>query len=344
MLSFYPGPSKIYPQIRQFLVQAYDLGILERNHRSEEFMVFCQKTILLFKEKMAIPNDYLVVFTSSATESWEIIAQSFGRAGSLHFSNGAFGNKWAEYTQKITQKAQLIEFGLEESPNFDQIKPENSLVCLTHCETSNGCFIQNFPQLTENQLLAIDATSSLGGINIDWQKSDIVFASVQKCLGLPSGLAVMVFSPKAIQIGRQIAENQHYNSFLFLEKNFLNFQTPYTPNILGIFLLQKVMEIVPKIEQTAQKLVERKQMYESFFEKYAHLQFLCKTPIFRSPTVLCLEGNAVFIEKIKDLALKKGILLGNGYGTWQKNTLRIANFPSHTEEELTILLKTLQNL
>jgi hypothetical protein len=34
-----------------------------------------------------------------------------------------------------------------------------------------------------------------------------------------------------------------------------------------------------------------------------------------------------------DLCLKNNIELGKGYGNWKDNTIRIANFPSHTLED-----------
>jgi phosphoserine aminotransferase len=48
-------------------------------------------------------------------------------------------------------------------------------------------------------LIAVDATSSMAGVELDWQSADIWFASVQKCFGLPAGMAVMVCSPRALQ-------------------------------------------------------------------------------------------------------------------------------------------------
>lgn len=38
MLNFYPGPSKVYPEVRQYLLDAYDEGILHAPHRSEQFV------------------------------------------------------------------------------------------------------------------------------------------------------------------------------------------------------------------------------------------------------------------------------------------------------------------
>ena len=76
MISFYPGPSRVHEEIPDYVKEAYREGILSINHRSEEFMSMSEKTISLLKNKLEIPKNYSVFYTTSATECWEIIAQS----------------------------------------------------------------------------------------------------------------------------------------------------------------------------------------------------------------------------------------------------------------------------
>ncbi|MBC8110499.1 MAG: aminotransferase class V-fold PLP-dependent enzyme, partial [Verrucomicrobia bacterium] len=113
MITFYPGPAKVYPQVADYLQDAYQSGILSSNHRSEAFMKICQTTLALLHEKLSIPADYAIIFVSSATECWEIIAQSFTEKNSLHAYNGAFGEKWFDYAQKIKPTSQAHFFSME---------------------------------------------------------------------------------------------------------------------------------------------------------------------------------------------------------------------------------------
>lgn len=258
MLNFYPGPSKIYPQVKELLQEAYQSGILSMNHRSKAFMTVAENTVLQLKDKLQIPTDYHVYFVSSATECWEIIAQSLIANRSLHIYNGEFGKKWAEATTNYS---------------FHQNSALKPVLCVTHSETSNGTVLSEdslpylrtqFPQY----LLAVDATSSMGGVHFAWQGADIWFASVQKCFGLPSGLAVLVCSPQAIEQGLAIAENKHYNSFVRLHQNMLKFQTTHTPNILGIWLLGKLLANLDDIATIHQKLVNRANNFYNFLQKH----------------------------------------------------------------------------
>ena len=98
MISFYPGPSRVHTEVPAYVRDAYDEGILSINHRSDEFVQMCERTIGLLKERLNVPKDYTIFFTGSATECWEIIAQSLITDKSYHIYNGAFGQKWFDYT------------------------------------------------------------------------------------------------------------------------------------------------------------------------------------------------------------------------------------------------------
>lgn len=342
MLYFYPGPSKLYPTVRQYLLDAYDSGILSLNHRSPEFINLSKSTISLLKEKLYIPQEYTIFFVSSATESWEIIAQSLSPKGSLHIFNGAFGQKWYEYAVKINEKAQSFPFGLDEEININLLPTvEVDMICLTQNETSNGTQVSNetLAQISKkypNSLIALDATSSMGGIEIDWQYADITFASVQKCFGLPAGLGIIVCSPKAIRKGLEINEKKHYNSFTFLYENMQNWQTNYTPNVLNIYLLNRVLNDVLPIDLISKQTKERAEDWYDFLEK-SNFSVLGKNPNTCSDTVIAVQGEENFIKAIKEKAKNQGIILGNGYGKWKNNTFRIANFPAITQEEIETL-------
>lgn len=351
MISFYPGPSKVWDRLPHYMEDAWAQGMLSVNHRSPEFTAVAATTISLLHEKLHIPDHYTILFTSSATESWEIIAQSLiGEAGSLHLYNGAFGEKWFEYTNKITKNAYAAPFLLEELPEPAQLalRPKTQLIALTHNETSNGTalpdsFMKEIRATYPNQLIAVDATSSMAGANLPFEMADIWFASVQKCFGLPAGLAVMVCSPQAIERAKELDENRHYNSLLFMHKMIADAQTTYTPNVLGIYLLMRSLQDRPAIEVTSKILHQRFEGWIKFFEQFEALSLLVKNPELRSPTVLPIQASPEEVEAVKKSAKAAGFYLGNGYGNWKNNTFRIANFPAHTDQEIQQLKDFLKN-
>ncbi|MBO9699172.1 MAG: alanine--glyoxylate aminotransferase family protein [Sporocytophaga sp.] len=350
MITFYPGPSKIYKQVKGFLNEAFDSGILSMNHRSSGFMELYKDCLELIRNKLLLPEDYSVYFVSSATECWEIIAQSFIKEQSFHLYNGAFGEKWMDTNGKLGLKTIGYRYNINEVVHTEMLK--NALVCdliaLTQNETSNGTQIQN-EQLSEirasfsEKLIAVDATSSMAGVYLDFSMADIWYASVQKCFGLPSGLSLLICSPKAVNKGLEIGTNKYYNSFVNLHENMLKYQTTHTPNILDIVLLKKVLESISPIGNIDQRIKKQADEWYDFLQGFQSVKPLVIENQMRSDTVIAVKSDASYVKNIKEQSLKAGITLGNGYGTWKYDTFRIANFPAIEEQEIMQLKTFLKN-
>ncbi|AKD03496.1 aminotransferase class V-fold PLP-dependent enzyme [Pontibacter korlensis] len=340
MLNFYPGPSKVYPEVRTYLVDAYDEGIMNTPHRGEHFVQLSRSVVSSIKRKLNIPQDYYIFFASSATECWEILIQSLTKHKSYHIYNGSFGEKWFQYAQKIRPAAEGHQFDLNEAMPVSelQISSDTELICFTQNETSNGTQVNantilNLHNRFRDTLIAVDATSSMAGLNLKLIKADIWFASVQKCFGLPPGLAVMACSPRCIFRAKKIAERDHYNSLVPMYEKMLNYQTTHTPNELNIYLLKRMLEDRPFIKGIDQHLTDRAQDLYTFFEQFSDFKLLVENEEVRSKTVITLQANEKLVEDVKKRALHHNLRLGNGYGPWARNTFRIANFPAIVDEE-----------
>ncbi|WP_138992386.1 aminotransferase class V-fold PLP-dependent enzyme [Larkinella sp. C7] len=331
MITFYPGPSKVYPQVADYAQEAIRSGVVSLNHRSAGFMDIVKETLRLLHEKLAIPADYHIAFVSSATECWEIVAQSLTVTTSLHPYGGAFGKKWMEYAHRI--KPMIVP-------------GEADVLCVVQNETSNGTQVRmdTLAQFRRefSGLIAVDAVSSLGGLVFDWSLADVWFASVQKCLGLPAGLAVLIYSPDALRQAEIIADRQYYNSLLFIHENITKYQTPFTPNGLGIYLLMKVLQQVLPISEIDALVRSRAADWYEFIEKETAWELLIANPELRSDTVIAVQGREEAIRAVKTAAQNAGITLGNGYGEWKSNTFRIANFPAIEEAEMDTLKRFLR--
>jgi phosphoserine aminotransferase len=352
MVSFYPGPSKLHPEIPRFFQQACNSGLLSMNHRSEPFMHLYQQTQDLLKKQLGIPSEYAIFFASSATECWEIINQAYLPLLSLHLYSGAFGEKWYQYRAKLGPGAMPFVLHPDKSLPVNTLRKLSvchpGVVCVTQNETSNASQIRNkslkkIKRIFPDAVLCIDATSSMGGVAHHWGYADIWYASVQKCFGLPAGMAVMVCSPKALERAKSLGLGQYYNSLVYLSAMQQKYQTTHTPNVLGIYLLNKVMEMAEPIEKVEQKLEDRMASFNQALQEAGH-SLLIHHKRFRSTTLTALKGEEKWIAATKKQALEAGFLLGNGYGEWKTQTFRVANFPAHTDEEferLTAFLTTL---
>jgi phosphoserine aminotransferase len=333
MINFYPGPSKLYPEIGAYLQEAFESGILEINHRSEAFMQLDADTKQLLKDKLDIPANYEIVFVSSATECWEIISQSFVQSSSCHCYNGAFGEKWYDYAHKIHSSSKSGSFSIGELPNLQSIPAEPELLAFTHNETSNGSalplhFQKSAREKFPSALIAYDVTSSMAGYALNWLLGDIWYASVQKCFGLPPGMAIMVLSPQAVKRAGLLGDDKFYNSFNYILRNAANNQTHHTPNTSNIFLLNRTLKKREDTHAIHKNLIERKQHFFNELSKFPALSNYETTPDLQSDTVFCLSADSKIVGKLKSAARKKNIILGSGYGELKNSTFRIANFPA----------------
>ncbi|PZX54717.1 phosphoserine aminotransferase [Algoriphagus ratkowskyi] len=348
MLTFAPGPSKVYDALPTYLQDAYAAGILSANHRSNAFMSLYQNTEQLMREKLHMPDDYKLLFTSSATENWEIITQSIVQQASFHIYSGSFGKKWIEFAKHINPNTNgsKIEANQEINVADLEISEDFDVIALTQNETANAtqvtmATIEAIKEKYPEKMIAVDTTSSMSGIELDFSLADIWYASVQKCFGLPAGLGILILSPKAIEKCESKGEKGRYNSLSFILENAANYQTHYTPNVLGIYLLNRVLKDLEEIQHIDSNLRERMLKLETAVAQSKSLRMLVDNAATRSTTVLAVSGSEELIASIKKDAEKEGMQLGSGYGPHKPTSFRIANFPAITNAEMDKLISFL---
>lgn len=345
MLTFAPGPSKVYDALPTYLQNAYNQGILSANHRSHAFMSLYQETEQLMREKLHLPDDYKLLFTSSATENWEIITQSIVEHASYHIYSGSFGKKWIDFAKYINPATDGLKIEANEPIDVVnlEIPHDFDLIAITQNETANAtqvpmAKIEELKEKFPNKLIAVDTTSSMGGIALDFKAADIWYASVQKCFGLPAGLGLLILSPRAIEKCEEKGERGRYNSLSFMLENAAIYQTHYTPNVLGVYLLCSVLKDLKEIHHIDQNLRERMLKLETAVAQSKSLRMLVDNEETRSATVLAVTGSEELITSIKKDAEKEGMQLGSGYGPHKRTSFRIANFPAITNAEMDKLI------
>ena len=171
MITFAPGPSKVYDALPNYLQDAYAQGILSANHRSAVFMNLYRDTEQLFREKLQLPEDFTLLFTSSATESWEIISQSLVEQASFHVYSGSFGKKWVDYACHILPSTQGLKIAANQSILVADLEvgSEIDLLAITQNETSNASqvpmdVLKSLASKFPEKMIAVDTTSSMGGL------------------------------------------------------------------------------------------------------------------------------------------------------------------------------------
>lgn len=352
-VNFTPGPSQIYFTVQDHVRSAFREGIPSLSHRSKTFEDIFQSTTEGLKELLSIPKDFHIYFTGSATEIWERSIQNLVEEKSLHFVNGAFSQRYFEIAKQLGKNAAKVEVPLGQAFGADfSINSDVELIALTHNETSTGVSLPlNFIDLArsknEKSLIVVDAVSSLPYPKFDFTKIDSLFFSVQKGFGLPAGLGVWIVNDRCLAKAEQLlskgASIGTYHNLITFQQNAAKNQTPETPNVLGIYLLGKVVEdFLRRGIETIRKETEYKAaiLYQELLTHPKISCFVKDTSIQSKSVIVANSGDHT--ESLAKFLLTKGLSPGDGYGTNKKTQLRFANFPAHSKEQFELLVDSLK--
>lgn len=353
---FTPGPSALYFTVEMHLKEALKHQVMEINHRSPQAEGYFKGAVENLKSLMGIPEDYSIFFLSSATEIWERQLQNLVIEKSHHYTYGAFSNRFFDFGQKLGYQASntAADFGAIPATDLDNMPQDVELISMALNETSTGASflvddIYEIGAARPQALIAVDGVSAFPVIDLDFTKVDSTYFSVQKCFGLPAGLGVWILSPRAIAKAEEKLAKGHtigaYQAIPNLLKNANKFQTTYTANVLDIFLLNKVTS---DMLQKGIDVIRREANYKAALlqhtvEQHPLLSHFVKNKAHRSKTVV-VANTDIDSGKILAELNKKGFVLGNGYGSYKGKQIRIASFPTHSKEQIELLVDTIDKL
>jgi len=206
-----PGPSPVEPRILQALARPTISHVSPT--LAEEF-------------KTALANLKTIVFTESGepfvvagagTLSMEMaLVNTLGRGErALVVSQGYFGDRMAEVGRSFGLDCDVLDcpWGRAVLPEELEKKLEErhyDLVFATHVDTSTGARapVRDYARILRGRdsLYVVDGVCATGGIEerLDDWGLDVVLTAAQKCFGAPPGLAIAVFSQRAMDKRRRL--------------------------------------------------------------------------------------------------------------------------------------------
>ena len=344
-VTFNPGPSQISPQVIADIHEIADSGLLAESHRSARVKTVVKDAVSAMRSAMRVPDEYAILFQPSATAAMDVLVRNLVSTRSLHFSNGAFADRFAGTAGLIAPVPICVDGPWGEAPGWRSFETTErfDLVAVTHNETSTG-MAWPFSELRAlrdrypEHLLAVDVTSSFGALAMDWSSADAWFGSVQKCLGLPAGLGFLIVSPRCIDRTREMgfaAEIAPWQDLIRMSTSMYTGETAETPNVLAIALLGRQMA---RWDLAAIEAATQRKAAAVAAAELPWTPFVQETE-WRSPTVHCMQVDdpTAWHER----ALAAGFRLGSGYGKLKPSCIRIATFPAHSEDDVAALLAAL---
>ncbi|MGC4084169.1 MAG: alanine--glyoxylate aminotransferase family protein [Vicinamibacterales bacterium] len=122
------------------------------------------------------------------------------------------------------------------------------IVAMVHAETSTGVLnpVRELAAVARahDALVLVDAVTSLGGhpLEVEAWGIDAAYSCTQKCLGAPSGLAPVVFGPRAL--ARRVPCRSFYFNLQLLEDYWLRRKYHHTMSSTLVYALDEALAIV----------------------------------------------------------------------------------------------------
>ena len=177
---FTTGPTQLFDTVRYHIDNAIKYYVCSISHRGKEFEDIFYNCTNALKRLLRMPNEYNIFFTSSSTETMELVIQNCVANHSFHFVNGAFSGRFFETAKELRKEPEKTEVPWGYGFDFGNVRipNETEMICLTQNETSTGVAIElndiyKLKEENPDRLIAIDAVSSTPYIDINqqWAKS-----------------------------------------------------------------------------------------------------------------------------------------------------------------------------
>ena len=264
--------------------------------------------------------------------------------------SGYFGDRLAQMCERYGAVVTRldVEWGRACDPEAlrQQLKTTPAdIVAMVHAETSTGVLnpVRELAAVGREQgaLTIVDAVTSLGGMPLDvggWG-IDAAYSCTQKCLGGPSGLAPVVFGPRAL--AQRVKCRSFYFDLTLLEDYWLRRKYHHTMSSTLVYALYEALSIIEE-EGLDARWARHERNHRALLESLAGLGL----------TMLPREGerlwtlNAVRVpDGVDDAAVRLHLLetfnieIGAGLGPLAGKIWRVGLMGASSSPRLIVLLR-----
>ncbi len=240
---FIPGPTNIPESLRK----ACDMPTID--HRSPLFGQILHPARDGVRKVLKSETAEVFIFPSSGTGGWETALSNTLSAGDtvLEARNGMFSHRWIDMCQRHGLEVQIVETpwgaGLP-ADRYEEILSADKAhkikaVLATHNETATGvksdiaAVRRALDAAGHPALLFVDGVSSIASMDfrMDEWGVDVAVTGSQKGFMLSAGLAIVGFSPKAMEATKSAQLPRTFFDVHDMAKGYANNAYPYTPAV-----------------------------------------------------------------------------------------------------------------
>lgn len=342
-----PGPTNMPPRI------ARAMSVPLEDHRAPDMAAFTLPLLADLKRVFRTETGSVIVFPGTGTGGWEASLRNMLCEGDhvLGSSFGQFSMLWMQMCRELRLQTTDIEtrWGAAtpveayrralEADSAHDIKAV--LVC--HNETATGvtsdvaAIRHVLDDLGHPALLFVDGVSSIASISFEMDAwgVDVAVAGSQKGFMMPTGLAVVCVSEKALAMSGSKAARSDGRA---PGGGYWDFETMLAANATGYFPYTPAMTLLRGLRESTDMLLEEgmDQVFERHFRLAEGVRRavaawglrLCATdPATASDTVtaILVDADTNANDVIKTAYHRYGVSLGGGLGAVAGKVFRIGH-------------------
>jgi aspartate aminotransferase-like enzyme len=347
-----PGPSPVHPRIIQVLSQP------TVSHVSQDMSDDLTTALANLKKVVFCAKGEPFIVAGAGTLSMEIALLNVLKPAerALILSQGYFGDRMAQICASFG-----LPFDLIQSKWGSAVLPEelaNALskeryeaVFATHVDTATGACapIRDYAGILrdKNILYIVDGVCATGGIEErmdDWG-IDVVFTAAQKCFGVPPGLAIAVFSERAMQKRRSMLSIPAYYSDVLrwlpiMKDPFKYFSTPCVNEIRAFCESTKIV-----LEEGLEARFARHALFaRAIRAALAALgfKFYTEERFFADTLSVVYYPEGVDDKLFRSLYYQNGVVVAGGLGETVGKIFRMGHMGNLSSHQLYFALEMLE--
>jgi len=177
------------------------MSVMEMSHRGKEFISICEKAEADFRQLLAVPQNFHILFMQGGGLAENaIVPLNLSQGGAVDFVvTGSWSQKSTKEAAKFCNAAVAATDEAEgfthiPDPASWKLRSDARYVHICSNETINGVEFQQLPDLASlgcQAPLVIDFSSHVASRTVDWSRVGLAFGGAQKNLG-PAGLTLVV--------------------------------------------------------------------------------------------------------------------------------------------------------
>ncbi len=347
-----PGPSPVVPRILNAL------ALPTVSHVSPEMARDLLEACENLKRIVFAANGEPFIVAGAGTLAMEMAVLNTAGPGDrvLVLSQGYFGDRMAQICQAFGLDHDVLacEWGKAVTPRQleQRLKAQNyNVVVCTHVDTATGACapVEEYSQVLDKTgaIFIVDGVCATGGIaeRMDPWGLDVVLTAAQKCLGTPPGLAILVFSERAMEKRRGLKPIPAYYSDILRWLPIMHDPTKYfsTPCVNEIRAFAEATRIV--VDEGLDERFDRHDLYAAAIrEGLAALGFSFFTdPRFAAATLSVVR----YPEGVEDKAFRaglnaNGVVVAGGLGPTAGQVFRMGHMGNLTSAQARFAIEAVE--